>query len=142
VVSPDRCQDGDEDGDTEHRAGRRKERAPERATSTIPPTIATTLSEPHPQRRALHDAQSDGIGALTLAQLYVVALVSGVLTVFFNVAYQFYLPSLIGLDDVVEGNARLTASAQVARVAGLSLAGGVVQALGGPGAVVRTRWYR
>ena len=76
-----------------------------------------------------------GLGDLTLAQLYVVALVNGVLTVFFDVAYQSYLPSLVGLEDLVEGNARLTASAQVAQVAGPSLAGGLVQALGGPVAV-------
>ena len=76
-----------------------------------------------------------GLGRLTLAQLYVVALVNGVLTVFFDVAYQSYLPSLVGLEDLVEGNAKLTASAQVAQVAGPSLAGGLVQALGGPVAV-------
>ncbi|MGW0950357.1 MFS transporter, partial [Streptomyces sp. NPDC002623] len=34
-------------------------------------------------------------GALTLAQLYVVALVSGVLSVFFSVAYQAYLPTVL-----------------------------------------------
>jgi predicted MFS family arabinose efflux permease len=76
-----------------------------------------------------------GLGHLTLAQLYVVALVNGVLTVFFDVAYQSYLPGLVGLEDLVEGNAKLTASAQVAMVAGPSLAGGLVQALGGPVAV-------
>ena len=75
------------------------------------------------------------LGHLTLVQLYVVALVNGVLTVFFDVAYQSYLPSLVGLEDLVEGNAKLTASAQVAQVAGPSLAGGLVQALGGPVAV-------
>lgn len=76
-----------------------------------------------------------GLGGLTLAQLYVVALVNGVLSVFFDVAYQSYLPSLVGVEDLVEGNAKLTASAQVALVAGPSLAGGLVQALGGPVAV-------
>jgi MFS family permease len=76
-----------------------------------------------------------GLGHLTLVQLYVVALLNGVLTVFFDVAYQSYLPSLVGLEDLVEGNAKLTGSAQVAQVAGPSLAGGLVQALGGPVAV-------
>ena len=76
-----------------------------------------------------------GLGGLTLAQLYVVALVNGVLTVFFDVAYQSYLPSLVGREDLVEGNAKLTASAQLAQVAGPSLAGGLVQALGGAIAV-------
>jgi MFS family permease len=74
-------------------------------------------------------------GALGLLQLYVVTLASGVLTVFFDVAYQSYLPSLVGREHLVEGNAKLTGSAQVAQVAGPSLAGGLVQAVGGAYAV-------
>ena len=73
--------------------------------------------------------------ALTLAQLFVVTLVSGVLTVFFDVAYQSYLPALVGRDHLVEGNAKLTGSAQVAAVAGPSAAGGLVQAIGSSSAV-------
>ena len=74
-------------------------------------------------------------GSLGLAQLYVVTLLAGVLTVFFDVAYQSYLPSLVGRDHLVEGNARLTGTAQVAQVAGPSLAGGLVQAIGGAYAI-------
>ncbi len=73
--------------------------------------------------------------ALTLAQLFVVTLASGVLTVFFDVAYQSYLPALVGRDHLVEGNAKLTGSAQVAAVAGPSAAGGLVQAIGSSSAV-------
>jgi MFS family permease len=36
-----------------------------------------------------------GIGHLTLAQLYVVGFLVGIHTVFFDVAYQSYLPSLV-----------------------------------------------
>ncbi len=54
------------------------------------------------------------IGDLTLAQLFVVTLASGILTVFFDVAYQSYLPSLVGREHLVEGNAKLAGSAQVA----------------------------
>jgi MFS family permease len=75
------------------------------------------------------------LGGLTLIQLDVVTLAAGVLTVFFDVAYQSYLPSLVGLDHVVEGNAKLAGSAQVAQVAGPGLAGGLVQAVGGSYAV-------
>jgi predicted MFS family arabinose efflux permease len=75
------------------------------------------------------------VGTLTLIQLYVVTLVTGVLTVFFDVAYQSYLPSLVGREHLVEGNAKLTGSAQVSQVAGPSLAGGLVQAIGGAYAV-------
>lgn len=75
------------------------------------------------------------LGQLGLLQLYLVTLFAGVLTVFFDVAYQSYLPSLVGLEHIVEGNAKLTGSSQVAQVAGPSIAGGLVQAIGGPYAV-------
>jgi MFS family permease len=75
------------------------------------------------------------LGGLTLVQLFVVTLASGILTVFFDVAYQSYLPSLVGREHLVEGNAKLTGSAQVAAVAGPSVAGGLVQAIGGSAAV-------
>jgi MFS family permease len=75
------------------------------------------------------------LGHLGLAQLYAVALVAGGLTVFFDVAYQSYLPSLVGLDNVIEGNAKLIGSAQVSQVAGPSIAGLLIQAIGGAYAV-------
>ena len=75
------------------------------------------------------------LGVLHLPQLYIVALASGISTVFFDVAYQSYLPSLVGRQHLVEGNAKLTGSQQVAQVAGPSLAGGLVQVVGGPYAV-------
>ena len=74
-------------------------------------------------------------GWLTLAQLYVVTLASGVLTVFFDVAYQSLLPSLVGREHLVEGNAKLTGSEQAATVAAPSLAGWLVQAVGSAVAV-------
>ncbi len=70
------------------------------------------------------------LGALTLVQLLVVTLVTGILTVFFDVAYQSYLPSLVGREHLVEGNAKLTGSAEAATVAGPSVAGFLVQAIG------------
>ena len=51
------------------------------------------------------------LGALTLGQLVAVTLLTGILTVFFDVAYQSYLPSLVGREHLVEGNAKLTGSA-------------------------------
>jgi MFS family permease len=74
-------------------------------------------------------------GLLTLAQLFVVTLAAGVLTVFFDVAYQSYLPSLVGREHLVEGNAKLTGSEQAATVAGPSIAGGLVQAIGSAAAI-------
>jgi hypothetical protein len=75
------------------------------------------------------------LGHLGLLQLYAVALISGLLTVFFDIAYQSYLPSLVGRQHLVEGNAKLAGSAQVAQVAGPSLAGGLIQVIGGSYAV-------
>jgi predicted MFS family arabinose efflux permease len=69
------------------------------------------------------------LGVLHLAQLYFV------FTVFFDVSYQSYLPALVGRDRLVEGNAKLTGSQQVAQVAGPGLAGVIVGAIGGPYAV-------
>jgi predicted MFS family arabinose efflux permease len=78
---------------------------------------------------------ADALGLLHLAQLYIVALVSGVFTVFFDIAYQSYLPSLVGREHLIEGNAKLTGSAEAAQIAGPSLAGALVQAIGGSYAV-------
>lgn len=74
-------------------------------------------------------------GALTIWQLYAVALAQGFATVFFDVAYQSYLPSLIDPADLVEGNTKLQASASVAQMAGPSVAGVLVQLLGAPAAI-------
>lgn len=76
------------------------------------------------------------LGRLTIVQLYLVVLVNGVLTVFFDVAYQSYLPSLVGREHLVDGNAKLGASQSASQVVGPSLGGGLVQAAGGPYAVL------
>ncbi|MEP7216821.1 MAG: MFS transporter [Anaerolineaceae bacterium] len=73
---------------------------------------------------------------LTIWQLYAVALAASTLTVFFDVAYQSYLPTLVVRDQLVEGNAKLTASASVAEVGSFSLSGWLVQLVSGPGAIL------
>src|SRR5438093_3803223 len=50
------------------------------------------------------------VGHVTLAQLYVVGFVTGTLTVFFDVSYQSYLPSLVARNQLVEGNSKLEIS--------------------------------
>jgi MFS family permease len=70
------------------------------------------------------------LGVLSLYQLYTVALVMGTCTLFFDVAYQSYLPSLVERDDVVEGNQKLQTSASAAQVAGPSVASGLMQLFG------------
>jgi len=69
-------------------------------------------------------------GALSLGQLYAVAIAAGVCTVFFDVSYQSYLPVLIGTDDLVEGNGKLGASQSFAQLIGPGLGGGLVGLIG------------
>lgn len=69
---------------------------------------------------------------LTLAQLYVVAGIVGILTVFFDVAYQSYLPTLVDRSDLVEGNTKLEISHSASQFAGNGLAGILIQTLGAP----------
>ncbi|HEX3542709.1 MAG TPA: MFS transporter [Acidimicrobiales bacterium] len=76
------------------------------------------------------------LSALTLAQLYIVSLVAGILTVFFDVAYQSYLPVLVGHEHLVDGNAKLATSESGARVVGPAVAGGLVSAVGAANAVL------
>ena len=69
---------------------------------------------------------------LTIWQLYLVGFLFGVLTVFFDVAYQSYLPSLVSRDQLVDGNSKLEISRSGAQLAGPALAGVLVQALTAP----------
>jgi MFS family permease len=72
------------------------------------------------------------LDALTLGQLFVVAAVTGTATVFFDVAYQSYLPALVDRDQLVDGNGKLEASRAVAQVAGPGLTGVLLRVLGAP----------
>ncbi len=74
--------------------------------------------------------------ALTMAQMFVVGGAVGVLTVFFDVAYQSYLPSLVARDQLVEGNSRLEVSRSAAQLGGPALGGFLVDLLRAPFAVL------
>ena len=69
-------------------------------------------------------------GRLALATLYVVSLLIGVATVFFQCAYRAYLPSLIPRAALPEGNQKLTLTDTTAQFVGFSVAGALVQAVG------------
>lgn len=73
---------------------------------------------------------------LSMSVLYVVAAGVSVLTVFFDVAYRSILPSILPPEEILEGNARLSASASVAEAGSFSLGGWLVQLFTGPGAVL------
>jgi predicted MFS family arabinose efflux permease len=74
--------------------------------------------------------------ALTYTQLLIVAFLTGTLTVFFEVAYQSYMPVLIGREHLVDGNSKLETSRAVALIGGPGLAGLLIQLLGAPLAVL------
>ena len=76
------------------------------------------------------------LGVLSLAQLYLLGLLVGLCTVFFDVAYQSFLPVLVGREHLVEGNSRLEISRSTAQIAGPGLGGVLVQLLTPPLAVV------
>ena len=78
------------------------------------------------------------LGVLDLPQLIVVSLAVGVCTVFFDVAYQSYLPSLVGRGQLVEGNSKLQASLSVAEVSGPAIGGYAAQFLGAANGVLAT----
>jgi MFS family permease len=75
-------------------------------------------------------------GGLTIWQLYAVGFVVGTLTVFFDVAYQSYLPSLVERDRLVEGNSKLQVSSSAAQIVGPGLAGALIGVLTAPHAIV------
>jgi MFS family permease len=72
------------------------------------------------------------LGHLTLAQLYVVGFLTGTLTVFFDVSYQSYLPSIVERDRLVDGNAKLEITRSGAQVLGPGLGGLLVHAITAP----------
>jgi MFS family permease len=69
---------------------------------------------------------------LRIEQLYIVAFLMSILTIFFNVAYQSFLPSLLNKEDLIEGNSKLSASPAVSEVSGFSFGGWLVQFFTGP----------
>jgi predicted MFS family arabinose efflux permease len=75
------------------------------------------------------------LGVLTLEQLYVVALLTGIFTVFFDVSYQSYLPALVDRPNLIEGNTKLEVTRSAAQISGPAVAGLLIQWIGGARAV-------
>jgi MFS family permease len=70
--------------------------------------------------------------ALRMWELLVLSFVIGIFTVFFDVAYQSYLPALVDRDELIDGNSKLQLTVSVAQVAGPSAAGGLIAAITAP----------
>jgi MFS family permease len=68
-------------------------------------------------------------GILSIWQLVVVGAIVGVASVFFDVAYQSYLPVLVEPAKLGEGNSKLETTGQLARIAGPALSGALLAVL-------------
>ena len=74
--------------------------------------------------------------ALTIWQLYGVGFFVGIATVFFDIAYQSYLPALVERQQIIDGNAKLEVSRSAAQLGGPGIAGLLVGWLRAPVAIL------
>jgi len=79
---------------------------------------------------------ASALDALTLGQLYAVAFTTGVLTVFFDVSYQSYLPSLVERRQLNEGNSKLEISRSAAGLVGPGVGGVLIGLVTAPVAIL------
>jgi MFS family permease len=75
-------------------------------------------------------------GLLRMEILYILAFLTGTLTVFFDIAYQAYLPALVTRVQLVEGNSKLETTNTGAQFVGPSVAGVIIQVLSSAWAMV------
>jgi MFS family permease len=73
---------------------------------------------------------------LSIWQLYIVGFLNGFLTVFFDVAYRSYLPSLIDRKQLISGNSALEAGNSGSQIAGASITGFLIAAMTAPIAIM------
>jgi MFS family permease len=76
------------------------------------------------------------LDALTLEQLYAVALLTGLGQVLFSTAYPPFFVALVRRDQFLDANSKLSASRSASFVAGPAVAGGLVQLVTAPGAIL------
>ncbi len=75
-------------------------------------------------------------GAVTLAQLYAVALLTGTAKVVFNTSYPSFFAHLVPRASYLDANGKLNTTLSASYVAGPAIGGALVQALSAPVAVV------
>jgi predicted MFS family arabinose efflux permease len=73
---------------------------------------------------------------LRIEHLYAIGFLFGTLELFFEVAYQSFLPSIVQRDQLTQGNSMLQLSDSTAQVAGPGVAGALVQLLTAPVAII------
>jgi MFS family permease len=76
------------------------------------------------------------LGVLTLAQLFIVAFLTGTLSVAFMVAYNSVFVSLVKREEYIEGSSLLNGSRALSLVGGNAMAGLLVQAFTAPFALL------
>ena len=73
---------------------------------------------------------------LQMWHLLVLQFSIGIFTVFFDVAYQSYLPALIEREHLVDGNSKLQLTVSATQVAGPPVSGALIAALGAANAII------
>lgn len=73
---------------------------------------------------------------LTLGQLFVIGFLVGICTVFFDVAYMSYLPSLVERSQIMDGNSKLEISRSASQMGGPGLGGVLVEVFTAPYAIL------
>jgi MFS family permease len=75
------------------------------------------------------------LDGLTLPHLYAVGFAAGMLTVFFSLAWQAYLPTLVARERLIDANGKLAATWSAAQIVGPAAGGALVAAISAAGAV-------
>jgi MFS family permease len=76
------------------------------------------------------------LAQLRMEYLYAIVFLTGVLTVFFQLAYQAYLPAVVEREHIIDGNSKLAASASVAEIGGPGIGSLLVALFTAPFALV------
>lgn len=72
------------------------------------------------------------LGVLSLIQLYVVVILAGTLTLFFNVADNSFLPAIVKRENLIEANSKLGVTESLGEIAAPTVAGTLVQLITAP----------
>lgn len=75
-------------------------------------------------------------GSLDMTLLFLVAVLSGFMTIFFDTSYQAYIPRLVPDDQLLEANGKIAVSAATAEVLGPGITGFLIQIFGAPRAIL------
>lgn len=76
------------------------------------------------------------LGWLTITHLYITGFFVGLLTLFFDIGYRSYLPTLIAAEQLTDGNSKLEMSRSAAEIIGPGLAGVLIDWLTAPLAII------